>query len=622
MRKQLLFIYLFSILIYNACTPDTAVSDSPEESIESELPELLPLTPFDKALMSGASDNWVMAERVSADMDVDQDIKAEGEGDIIVNSKSGKNLILDLDHGDLELEIDFMVPKGSNSGIYFQGRYEVQILDSWGKQELTTADVGSIYPDHDEEANISSNGSAPKVNAAKAPGLWQNFKVLFRAPKFDERGNKISNAKFEYVYLNDLLIQENVEAPKPTRASMSSEEVAKGPLMIQGDHGPVAFKNLKIKKFGSDTLSITDIKYQLFTGGTFNSIPDFDSMTPSKEGTATSIDELQDLAGVRDHFALIFNAKLNVPKDGEYLLTTVYDDGGDVFINGNLVIHNGPKEYENQPSRGLVNLTAGAHDIKITYYQEVWGSRIIFEAEGPEIQKHRIGHISKTEQGNSGSKRKQMLIDPKGEPELLRGYVNYKDEKRTHALSVGDPSGVNFSYDLMEGSILNVWRGGFANVTNMWVGRGHSQLLLPQNAATALSAGIPIASLSSTTSTWPSFRSDKYKNKGYSILPSGLPKFNYEMGDLKIEDTLSPSSDGNLARSIKFTTEKSLKNHWYKLASADAITKMPNGLYSIGGEYYFKSANDSDWEIRTIKGSDELIAPVNNGSDLSYEIIW
>lgn len=621
MNKPFIVVYIFSVLLYSACAPDSAVVDTPVESKESEIPELLPLTSFDKALMNGASDNWVMAERVSADMEVDQDIMAEGVGDIIVNSKSGKNLVLDLDHGDLELEIDFMVPKGSNSGIYFQGRYEVQILDSWGKKELTTADVGSIYPDHDEEANISFNGSAPKVNAAKAPGLWQNFKVLFRAPKFDEGGKKISNAKFEYVYLNGLLIQENVEAPKPTRASMSSEEVAKGPLMIQGDHGPVAFKNLKIKKFGDDKLSISDIKYQLFTGGTFNAIPDFDTMTPSKQGTATSLDELQDLAGVRDHFALVFDAKLNVPTDGEYLLTTVYDDGGDVFIDGNLVIHNGPKEYENQPSRGLVDLTAGAHDIKITYYQEVWGSRIIFEAEGPEIQKHRIGHIE-SEEANGKRKRKQMLIDPKVEPELLRGYVTYKDEKRTHALSVGDPSGVNFSYDLMEGSILNVWRGGFANVTNMWVGRGHSQLLLPQNAATALTAGIPIASLSNSTSSWPSFRSDKYKNKGYSILPSGLPKFKYEMGDLKIEDTVSSSPDGNLLRSIQFTAEKSLKNHWYKLASADAITKLPNGLYSIGGDYYFKSENDSDWEIRTIKDSDELIAPINSGSELNYEIIW
>jgi len=625
MKKQLLIICLFSILIFNACAPDSGTQEMPAESDaaseESQIADLLPMIEFEAKLMEGAADNWVMSEKVYSDMTLDQHIKAEGEGDIMVNKENGKNLILDLNHGDLELEVDFMVPKGSNSGIYFQGRYEVQILDSWLKEELTTADVGSIYPDYDEDKKIASNGSTPTVNAAKAPGLWQNFKILFRAPKFDGEGSKISNAKFEYVYLNGLLIQENVEVPKPTRASMSSKEVAKGPLMIQGDHGPVAFRNLKYKKFDYDTLSLSDIKYKLFTGGTFNAIPDFDSMTPSKEGTATSIDELQDLAGIRDHFALIFDAKLNVPRDGKYLFTTTYDDGGDVFIDGELVVHNGPKEYENQPSKGLVQLSAGAHDIKFTYYQEVWGSRIVFEAEGPGIQKHTIGQV-KTSQDNSGRKRELMLIDPDGEPELLRGYVNYKDEKRTHALSVGDPTGVHYSYDLMDGSLLNVWRGGFANVTNMWVGRGHSQLLLPQNAATSLSAGIPIASLASSSAGWPAFRSDKYRNKGYSILPSGHPKFKNEYGELKIEDMISASPDGNLARSIEFRSENAIKDHWYKLASADMITKTPDGLYNIGGEYYFKSDEDSDWQIRTVKGSDELIVPVNGESTISYEIIW
>jgi len=214
------------------------------------------------------------------------------------------------------------------------------------------------------------------------------------------------------------------------------------------------------------------------------------------------------------------------------------------------------------------------------------------------MQKHRIGQKDQ-EEGSSRPKREQMLIDANGEPELLRGYVNYKDEKRTHALSVGDPAGVNYSYDLMEGTLLNVWRGGFANVTNMWVGRGHSQILQPQNAATALPTGIPIANLSSFSNSWPAYRSDKYKNKGYSILPSGHPKFKFEFGNLKIEDMITPSADGNLKRSISFDSGNEVKNHWYRLASADAITKMPNGLYSIGGDFYFKSENDSDWQIRT-----------------------
>lgn len=620
LKKLSLWILILSLCY--SCAPDSSIDEIEESDDNAEISEFLPLTPIKDSFLNNASDNWVRAATVFSDPNKDQHIEASGTGKLIVNQSKGNNLVLDINHGDLELEVDFMVPKGSNSGIYFQGRYEVQILDSWRKDEITTADVGSIYQDWDKETNTGYNGSVPIVNAAKAPGLWQNFRVVFRAPKFDEDGNKTANAKFEKVYLNGFLIQENVESPKPTRASMSSEEVATGPLMIQGDHGPVAFRNLKYKKMGFDTLALTDLNYKLYTGGVFNSIPNFDTLTPIKTGTANSLDELQDLAEQQVNFAFVFDGKLQVPKTGEYLLSTHYDDGGDVFIDGELVLHNGIKEYENQPSRAIINLTEGAHDIKFTHFQNVWATWIMFQAEGPEIPRHTVGCVQIFEYRRRGRTRKEMLIDPIGEPELIRGYVNYKDEKRTHALSVGDPSGVHYSYDLREGALLKVWRGGFANVTNMWVGRGHSQLLLPQNAAVPLTAGIPIAKLNSASASWPAYRSDSYKNIGYDILPSGHPEFKYQLGSLEIADKLTPSSSGNLSRSIRFESDDSLSDHWYKIASADIITKMDDSTYSIGGNYYLKSNDTENWELRTKGGNNELVTSVNGGTELSYEIIW
>jgi hypothetical protein len=83
------------------------------------------------------------------------------------------------------------------------------------------------------------------VNASKKPGEWQKFVIDFQAPKF-EGGKKVSNAKFIKVMLNDQVIHENVEAPKPTGSELSRTEVPTGPLLLQGDHGPVAFRNLKI----------------------------------------------------------------------------------------------------------------------------------------------------------------------------------------------------------------------------------------------------------------------------------------------------------------------------------------------------------------------------------------
>ena len=127
-----------------------------------------------------------------------------------------------------------MVPRGSNSGIYLQGNYEIQILDSFGKQRVGPGDIGGIY-----------GAAAPRVNAAKAPGQWQTFVIDFQAPRF-ENGQKIANAVFKKIVLNGQVIQENVEVQGPTGGNLGRGDVARGPLMFQGDHGPVAFRNIKI----------------------------------------------------------------------------------------------------------------------------------------------------------------------------------------------------------------------------------------------------------------------------------------------------------------------------------------------------------------------------------------
>ena len=136
--------------------------------------------------------------------------------------------------GDLHLEIEFMIPKGSNSGVYLMGEYEVQILDSYGKEKVGPGDMGGIY-----------NTAAPKVNACKKPGEWQKFVIDFQAPKFDG-DKKTVNGKFIKVVLNDQVIHENVELPKQTPGGLTGKEVSTGPLMLQGDHGPVAFRNIRI----------------------------------------------------------------------------------------------------------------------------------------------------------------------------------------------------------------------------------------------------------------------------------------------------------------------------------------------------------------------------------------
>jgi len=127
------------------------------------------------------------------------------------------------------------------------GRYEIQIRDDWGQTEPTYAgnEGGGIYQRWDDGRDPKGyEGRSPRVTAGKAPGEWQSFDVVFRGPRFDEAGTKTANALFERVVHNGVAVHEGVEVTGPTRAAAFDDEKPTGPLMLQGDHGPVAYRNI------------------------------------------------------------------------------------------------------------------------------------------------------------------------------------------------------------------------------------------------------------------------------------------------------------------------------------------------------------------------------------------
>ncbi|MGH9659652.1 MAG: 3-keto-disaccharide hydrolase [Bryobacteraceae bacterium] len=169
-------------------------------------------------------------------------------GPAILNGPTGRtvNLVTGQTFGDVELYLEFMLAKGSNSGVYLHGLYEVQIFDSYGSPEpMKTSDGGAIY--HRWIDNQGVGGSAPSRNASRRPGEWQSFQIWFRAPRFDAGGRKVENARFVRVLHNGLSVQNNVEVEGPTRAHMNIPEAATNPIMIQGDHGPVALRNIYVR---------------------------------------------------------------------------------------------------------------------------------------------------------------------------------------------------------------------------------------------------------------------------------------------------------------------------------------------------------------------------------------
>jgi sugar phosphate isomerase/epimerase len=182
---------------------------------------------------------------------------------VILNGATGRtsNLFSKAEFGDAKAHIEFMIPKGSNSGIYFMGRYEIQVYDSCGvqKDEYPGIECGGIYQRWDENRIPKGyEGHSPRVNASRPPGQWQTFDVVFRAPRFDAAGRKVANARFEKVVHNGLVIHEDVELTGPTRAGVYNDEKSAGPLMLQGDHGPVAYRNIRIEPAGPNPFFAMD----------------------------------------------------------------------------------------------------------------------------------------------------------------------------------------------------------------------------------------------------------------------------------------------------------------------------------------------------------------------------
>lgn len=192
---------------------------------------------------------WHSVQAVKLDPANPRKLVTEPGTGVWTNASKGAahDLYTQREYGDVAVEIEFLIPQRSNSGIKLMGLYEVQITDSFGKSKMTGSECGGIYPRAEllPKYRHLDEGIAPKSNACGKPGEWQKLEIAFRAARHEGEGKnrkKIANAKFERVVLNGTVIHENLEVASPTGHNWTKVEPAKGPLMLQLDHGPVAVR--------------------------------------------------------------------------------------------------------------------------------------------------------------------------------------------------------------------------------------------------------------------------------------------------------------------------------------------------------------------------------------------
>jgi Domain of Unknown Function (DUF1080) len=187
---------------------------------------------------------WTVAGDVRLDPKNPKNLIASGEarddkGVLVAQLKDfqGTNLVTTEKFKDFSLHVEFFLPKEGNSGIFLMGLYELQLTDSFG-----IADAKMQEGDHGGIPFFKK----PLTNASLKPGEWQTAEVTFQAPRFDDKGKKTANAKIVKAVINGKTVQQNLELPEPTAGGLDQSESASGPIMLQGNEGPVGFRNVTI----------------------------------------------------------------------------------------------------------------------------------------------------------------------------------------------------------------------------------------------------------------------------------------------------------------------------------------------------------------------------------------
>jgi len=597
---------------------------------QNEFFNLTPVGLNDLSAFKSPGKNWKIAGSITGSFDSTLPISEKGSG-ILFNDydekqryKAEANLVTQLEHGDIFLSVDFMMPKGSNSGIYLQGRYEIQLFDSWSVKVPHVTDCGSIYERWDDnrpEGKKGYKGHPARINACLAPNLWQHLEIEFRAPRFNSNGKKISQAQFIKVVLNGIIIHENVILSGPTRAAAFDDEKAIGPLVIQGDHGPVVFRNIQYALLDEFKIGFSELNYEYYEGN-FDDFPKVEASQLVRKGKADAIDVK--LADNPNKMCLIFTGKVELKENTEYQFIIKKIGKAKLSIDGEEVMKTEDLFQDYVVSR---KLNAGEHIITFSYLKDFsWA---------PTGMGLYIGKLNSRPQALHTAASLPPLpptplidVSPSREPEIIRSFMVHLGRKKTHVMSVGDPSGIHYAYDLNQAGILQVWKGDFLNVTEMWYERGEPQVAAAMGAAIVLKGQAPLAIVADNKSPLPDTLNDRTEllYKGYTLDEPRYPKFTYRYKDISFEDSLIPLASGQgITRTISILNMPSASTLFLRMGEGRVIAKVSDNVFAIDEQRYyieFPPSGKLKPLIRSIGNKKELLVEVSSPAVIKYNLMW
>jgi hypothetical protein len=393
--------------------------------------------------------------------------------------------------------------------------------------------------------------------------------------------------------------------------------------MIQGDHGPVAFRNIRYALLNDFVIEKGPVAYQYYEGRFNNDLSRLTAKDVTRKGNTEAIDVK--LADDPNNFALVFDGKFTIKEPGEYRFLIKRAGPVKLAIDGKEVINSADFFSQESVARSLA---AGEHTYTLGYVHNFsWSPAGIGLWVSKKNSRPIALHVSTSLP--EAPMEPLIAVQPGREPELVRSFMMHEGKKKTHVISVGYPGGMNVAYDLNQAALLQTWKGAFLNATDMWYERGEPQTAAPLGAAVVLPGRCALALLDAPSAPLPDTLNDRtgIVYKGYTLDAGRKPTFAYQLNGLSFTDQATPDMTGqSLVRTLKWTTIPTGKNLVLRLASATSITPLGNNAFIIGDQQYYLqllSAGNAKPEIVESGGKKELLLKMAPGtSQAEYSLIW
>jgi len=449
---------------------------------------------------------------------------------------------------------------------------------------------------------ISFQNESDLAKLLKAPGLWQTVELNYKT------GNGNGPAMLEKLALNGVTVREGEVLPGK----------AGGPVSLAPSGGTVAVRNVGYRVLTPRMVAQWSgpLSYSVYEGES-NERKNLPTKKRLKQDTVSTL-TYEVAYGQSPRYTTLFAGKLNALQAGNYRFDLHNGGVAGLWIDGKTVI---PETYHNlgQPETRTVDLTAGLHEVQV-YFSKSWpraGLGLFVSQAGTRPQPlHALASLPDPDP------MPLISVTPEMQAERVRSFVQLPGEnhKRTHSLSVGSPTGYHYTVDLDQMALLQVWKGDFANVTEMWHERGEPQLLEPMGATLRLPAQTGLMVLTNDGVAWPDSVDEKtLQYKGLSLDKTGNPTIQYTLAGATVTDVTKPAPDG-LTRTL---TVGGLPGGtvYCRVAAGQTIDDMGNGLYAINDRSYFVRVDPKTKpKQRSSNGKQELLLPVKNS--VTYSIVF